>query len=81
MDFKKIRRAVCGNCHKKAVAGQPLEKCRECKLKFCPDHFWRGQYNEERVGLCEELGVICDKCKEKFEYIDIDEHFKIKNNL
>lgn len=80
MDFKKIKKVVCGKCHKRAIPGQPLERCRECKLKFCPDHFWRGQYNKERVGENEELGVICDECKKKFGYIDLDEYFRLKNS-
>lgn len=76
----KIKSSICGKCHRRAIPGQPLRRCRECKLKFCLDDIWGGQYNPQRVGENEELGYICDSCKEKFNYIDLDEYFRIKNS-
>lgn len=73
---KHIKRSVCGQCKKKPVQGQPLERCRECKKKFCPDHFWRGQYATGRIKPNEEFGVICDECKEKFGYVSYEEEIQ-----
>lgn len=71
MDLKSIKRSKCGKCASRAYPGQPLEKCYECKSKFCPDDFWRGLYCPERMTENDELRVICDKCKEEFDYREL----------
>jgi hypothetical protein len=76
MNFKNIKRVVCEKCKKRALPGVPLEKCRECGNKFCPDHFWRGQYCKDKKEQLNEQKVVCDICKETFKYVDISEHNK-----
>ena len=80
INLKNIKRTKCGKCKKRAYAGIPLERCRECKNKFCPDHFWRCLYRKDVKKQLDELQrVVCDECKEKFGYIDISEYSKGKN--
>lgn len=80
-DLKNIKRSVCGQCHKKSIPGQPLERCKECKKKFCPDHFWRGQYATGRTRTDEDFGVVCDECKEKFGYLDYKEEIRSRDDV
>ncbi len=67
-----MHRARCGKCNKRAVAGQPLRKCRECKGKFCLDDIWGAHYAKDRMKMTDECKYVCDSCKAKYGYVDID---------
>ncbi len=71
MNLKKLKRNVCSVCKKKGQSGIPLERCVKCGDKFCPDHFNRGFYSKKLINRKDWFGVVCDACKEEFDYVDL----------
>ena len=75
MSVQDIKSNKCSKCSRRTRSEPkiPLEKCFECKKKFCPNHFWRGQYNLDRMTIEDECRVVCDKCKNEYGYKDVGE--------
>lgn len=43
-----------------------MEKCFECKEKYCYDHIKRG--HNKTMGVNDEIRPVCEICFEKFNY-------------
>ena len=63
----KIPKSRCFICKSPISHTNPLEKCFECKKRFCFGHLWGGQINE-KMKENDEVRKICDKCRIRFDY-------------
>jgi len=61
------QRAKCYKCSKKKNRANPMATCYECKRKFCFEHIWSGQINDE-MSKNEKTRDICDECRELKKY-------------
>jgi hypothetical protein len=58
---------ICTECKSQNVL---LEKCFECKKKYCPDYLWRGMVNN-KTKQNDEAKIVCNECKKKYRYISL----------
>lgn len=65
--LKAIPRAKCFKCNSMRAYTNPIEKCFECKQKFCFQHLFGGQVNSS-MGKNDEIRNVCGGCRKKFKY-------------
>lgn len=63
----KIPQSRCFVCNSPKSYTNPVEKCFECKRKFCYDHLWGGQVNAEMTPN-QQVRQVCDECRKKHNY-------------
>lgn len=68
--LKQIPRPRCFVCGSVRHYTNPVEKCFECKKRFCYEHLWGGQVNEE-MKENDEVKKVCEKCRKEFNYYSL----------
>lgn len=63
-----IPHAVCSRCGSKQNYRNPIDRCEECKKKYCFDHIWGGLYSPTRMKKTDALRSICDEDKIRYGY-------------
>ncbi len=65
--LKNRKKAACFKCNSKKSYTNPMEKCFECKEKFCFDHIIGG-LSKEGMSQNEEFRSTCERCKKDHDY-------------
>ncbi len=70
--LRSIPRTRCTVCNSGRAYTNPMAKCHECKKKFCYDHVFGGQVNEQ-MKLEDVVRDVCKDCKDQHCYRGIAE--------
>lgn len=68
--IKIKQKTVCAECQSGRSYTNPMDKCDECKMKYCFDHLSNGQINDA-MAENEEARSICDDCIIKHSYREL----------
>jgi len=68
--LRLIPRTVCFKCQSKRSYTNPMERCFECREKFCYDHIHCSQFKDE-MSSSDEFRSICEECKIKHKYLTV----------
>ncbi len=70
-DIRQLREfyktARCSKCNTIRRYENPLERCYECREKFCYDHIVCGQFNSSMRNN-DAVRDLCRECQSKYNY-------------
>lgn len=65
--LRNIPKSRCSVCDSPRSYTNPMERCFECKKKFCFDHIFTMQV-KPNMKNGDPVRDICEKCKTKYNY-------------
>lgn len=70
-ELRRKPKTTCFQCHSIKSYTNPMERCWECKNKFCYDHIACLQH-KEGMSECTPLRSVCAECRKSQGYITFE---------